>query len=164
MPTIAKNPIPEGMHSITPHLWFNGDCKKAIEFYQKAFSAELMAPVAFDTHQDTVMHAMLRIGNSNMMMADAWPDSPEKGPTSFSSVGMWLYVNDCDAAFNQACAAGCEVMMPMMDTFWGDRMGGVVDPFGHVWAIATHIRDMTAEEIAEAGRQAMGQASCPGPA
>jgi PhnB protein len=140
MPTPAKSPIPEGMHSVTPHLWFNGDCKKA-------FSAELMGPIAFDSHQDTVMHAMIRVGNSNMMMADAWPDSPEKGPTSFSSVGMWLYVNDCDAAFKQACAAGCEVLMPMMDTFWGDRMGKIRDPFGHCWAIASLKFVMTKEEV-----------------
>lgn len=150
MATPAKNPIPEGMHSITPHLWFNGDCKKAVEFYQKAFSAELMFPVMCDTHSDTVMHAMLRIGNSAMMMADAWPDSPEKGPVNSSSVGMWLYVNDCDAAFKQACAAGCEVLMPMMDTFWGDRMGKIVDPFGHCWAIASHKVIMSKEEIEEA--------------
>lgn len=147
MPTPAKNPVPEGMHTITPHMWFNGDCKKAVEFYQKAFNAELMGPIAFDSHHDTVMHAMLRIGTSNMMMADAWPDSPEKGPMTFSSVGMWLYVNDCDAVFAQACAAGCEVLMPMMDTFWGDRMAKVRDPFGHCWAIASHKVVFTKEEI-----------------
>lgn len=147
MPIAATNPIPEGMHSLTPHLWFNGNCKAAVEFYQKAFGAELLAPVAFDSHNEFVCHAMLRIGNSNFMMADAWPGSPERGPEGFANVGMWLYVKDCDALFEQACAAGCEVIMPIMDAFWGDRMGKVRDPFGHCWAIATHKLVMTKEEI-----------------
>lgn len=147
MPTPANKPIPEGMHSLTPHLWFNGNCHKAVDFYQKAFGAELMGPVAFDSENKTVMHAMLRIGDSHLMMADAWPNTPERGPQGFSSVGMWLYVKDCDAVFEQACKAGCEIIMPMMDAFWGDRMGKVRDPFGHCWAIATHKMVMTKEEI-----------------
>src|SRR5262249_40648369 len=121
MATPATRSIPEGMTSLTPHLWFNGNCKKAVEFYQKALGAELLGPVITDSKGMSVCHAMLRIGNSNMMMADAMPGSPEKGPESFASVGMWLYVNDCDGAFKKACEAGCEVIMPMMDAFWGDR-------------------------------------------
>lgn len=147
MATPATTPIPEGMHSLTPHLWFNGNCKKAVEFYQKAFNAEVLGPIAFDSKNEYVCHAMLRIGNSNFMMADAWPDSPERGPEGFANVGMWLYVADCDATFLQATKAGCEVIMPMMDAFWGDRMGKLRDPFGHCWAIATHKLVMTKEEI-----------------
>lgn len=150
MPTPALSPIPEGMHTITPYLWFNGDCQKAIQFYQKAFSAELMGEICLDEQADTVMHAMIKIGNSCLMLADAWPDSPEKGPTNFSTCGIWLYVNDSDAAFNQACAQGCEVLMPIMDTFWGDRFGKVRDPFGHCWAIATNKVTMTEEEMTQA--------------
>jgi PhnB protein len=78
MPTLATNPIPEGMHSLTPHLWFNGNCNEAVEFYQKAFAATLLAPMAFDSSKKHVRHAMLCIGDSNLMMADAWPGSPEK--------------------------------------------------------------------------------------
>ncbi len=147
MPTPAKNPIPEGMHNLTPHLWFNGNCKEAVSFYQKAFSAELVGPIAFDSHQEFVMHAILRIGDSNLMLADAWADSPERGPQGFSSVGMWLYVKDCDQVCEQAIKAGCEVIMPMMDSFWGDRMGKLKDPYGHCWAIATHKLVMSKEEV-----------------
>lgn len=147
MPTTATNPIPEGMHSLTAHMWFNGNCKEAVDFYQKAFGAELLGPVAFDSDGKKVMHAMLRFGNSNVMLADAWPGSPEKGPEGFASVGMWLYVKDCDAIFEQARKTGCEVVMPMMDAFWGDRMGKLKDPYGHCWAIATHKKIMTKDEI-----------------
>jgi PhnB protein len=146
MPTPANNPIPEGMHSLTPHLWFNGNCKQAVEFYQQTFGAELLGPVSYDPESKMVYHAMLRLGNSPLMMADAWPGSPEKGPDGFANVGMWLYVEDCDALFERACKAGCEVIMPMMDAFWGDRMGKLKDPFGHCWAIATHKFIMTEEE------------------
>ena len=147
MATPAPQPIPEGMNTLTPHLWFNGNCKKAVEFYQKAMGAELVGPISMDSQGMSVCHAMLRVGNSNFMMADALPDSPEKGPENFASVGMWLYVNDCDAVFKKACDAGCEVIMPMMDAFWGDRMGKVRDPFGHCWAIASHKIIMSKEEI-----------------
>ncbi len=147
MATPANFAIPEGMTSLTPHLWFNGNCKKAVEFYQKALGAELLGPVATDSSGTTVCHAMLRVGNSNFMLADAWPGSPEKGPEGSASMSMWLYVEDCDAAFTKACEAGCEVLMPMMDAFWGDRMGKVRDPFGHCWAIATYKFVMTKDEI-----------------
>lgn len=138
--------IPEGMHTLTPHLWFNGNCKDAIDFYQQAFGAELMCPAVMDDDNKTVMHVMMRLGDSNMMMADAWPNGPEAGPKGFSTTGMWLYVEDCDALFDRAVKAGCEVLMPMMDMFWGDRMGKVLDKFGHAWAIASHKWEMTKEE------------------
>lgn len=147
MATPAKSPIPEGMHTITPSLWFNGNCKDAIAFYQKAFNAELMGPIAFDDSGEGVMHAMMRIGNSPMMLADAWTDDSEKGPEAFTTVGMWIYTEDCDALFSVAEQAGCEEIMPMMDCFWGDRMGKLKDPFGHCWAIATHKMIFTKEEI-----------------
>lgn len=166
MPTTAPSPIPEGMHSLTPHLWFNGNCKEAVSFYQKAFGAELLAPVSYDSKSQWVCHAMLRIGDSNLMMADAQPNSMEKGPEGFACVGMWLYVKDCDAVFAKACAAGCEVVMPMMDAFWGDRMGKVKDPFGHCWAIASHKLVMSKEEMNqgmkewEAGMEPHGSGCC----
>ncbi|HXW54062.1 MAG TPA: glyoxalase/bleomycin resistance/extradiol dioxygenase family protein [Myxococcota bacterium] len=147
MSSLETNPIPEGMHSLTPHLWFNGNCKSAIEFYQRAFSAELLSPAAFDSKNELVCHAMLHIGDSNLLLADAWPNSHEQGPKGFSSAGMWLYVRDCDAVFAQAVSAGCEVIMPLMDAFWGDRMGKVKDPFGHTWAIATHKHAASEDEI-----------------
>jgi PhnB protein len=147
MPIKAPNAVPEGMNTITPHLWFNGNCKDAIDFYQRAFGAELMCPPAMDSEDKNVMHVMMRMGNSPIMMADAWPNGAESGPKGYGTVGMWLYVEDCDALFDRAVKAGCEVIMPMMDAFWGDRMGKVMDKFGHSWAIATHKWIMTQEEM-----------------
>ena len=152
MASNAKAPIPEGMHTATPYLWFNGNCAEAIQLYQKAFGAKLSGEVATGPGGDGVMHAMLRIGDANLMMADAWPGSWEKGPETAATMGLWLYVEDCDALFERAAGAGCEVVMPMMDAFWGDRMGKVKDPFGHCWAIATHKWEYTPEEI-EQGMQ-----------
>jgi len=139
------------MPTLTPHLWFNGDCSKAIEFYQRAFGAELLAKPVPSPGGDGVLHAMLRIGSSPIMMADAWPGSWEHGPKGSATMGLWVYVKDCDALLERATNAGCEVLMPVMDAFWGDRMGKVKDPFGHCWAIATHKYDLTPEEI-EAGK------------
>lgn len=153
MPTLAPNPIPEGMHSLTPHLWFNGNCKNAVEFYQKAFGAEVLGPISFDPEGKLVYHALLRLGNSPFMMADSWPGTGEQGPKEFTNVGMWLYVENCDALFERAIKAGCEVIMPMMDAFWGDRMGKLKDPFGHTWAIATHKFIVTEEEQEKAMKE-----------
>lgn len=147
MPVIAANFIPEGMHTLTPSLWFNGNCKEAINFYQNAFGAELLGPIAFDSSGEGVMHAMMKIGDSCLMLSDSWPDSEEQGPQSYTSVGLFLYVKDCDALFDRALKAGCEVIMPMTDVFWGDRMGKLKDPYGHAWAIATHKLVMTKDEI-----------------
>lgn len=143
----APKPVPEGMHTITTQLWFNGDCAEAVEFYQKAFGAELAGPVAKGPDGKGVMHAMLKMGNAQVMMADAWPDMWEKGPETSATAGLFVYVDDCDALFSRAAEAGCEVIFPMNDMFWGDRMGKVKDPFGHCWGIATHKWDYTPEEI-----------------
>ncbi|MCA9507628.1 MAG: VOC family protein [Myxococcales bacterium] len=150
MPKPAPSFIPHGMHTITPHLWFNGDCQKAIQFYQRAFDAEEVSLVYSEDKPQTVMHAMLKIGDSYLMMADAWPDTSEQGPVKTTSVGIWLYVEDCDALFKQAVGQGCKVVMPLMDAFWGDRFAKVRDPFGHCWAIATYKLLMNEEEIKQA--------------
>lgn len=143
----ALKPVPEGMHNITPELWFNGNCAEAIDFYKKAFNAQLAGEVHYSPDGKSVMHAMLRIGDSNIMMADAWPGGWEKGPVDGATAALFLYVEDCDALYNQALGAGCEMMYEMMDAFWGDRMGKVKDPFGHCWSIATAKWEMTPEEI-----------------
>lgn len=147
MPKKAPHPIPEGMHHITAHLWFNGNCREAVDFYQKAFGAELHSPMVDGPDGKSVMHAMLKFGDSNIMMADAWPGNWEQGPKDYATTGLFLYTEDCDALFQQALNAGCEEMEEMMDTFWGDRMGKVKDPFGHAWAIATYKWVMTPEEM-----------------
>jgi uncharacterized glyoxalase superfamily protein PhnB len=143
----APKPIPDGMNTITTHLWFSGNCSEAIEFYKKAFDAELVGE-AFPTPDGKgIMHAMLHFGDSNIMMADEFPDVWEQGPRENATAGMFLYVEDCDAVYNKAVKAGCEIMVPMDDAFWGDRFGKIKDPFGHTWAIATHKWIYTPEEM-----------------
>lgn len=143
----SVKPVPEGFHTVSMHLW-QQDCGKAIAFYKEAFGAEeLVRKLGPDGH--LVMHAVLRIGDTLVMMADEWPDSHERAPATAggTTIGMWIYVEDADAVFQQAVGAGAEVTMPIWDTFWGDRMGKVRDPFGHSWSIATHKEVLSDEEI-----------------
>ncbi len=149
MPEKAPKPVPEGMHTVTVNLWFNGNCQEAIDFYQKAFSAELAAPVVPAPDGKGIMHAMLKLGDSNIMMADVRPGQWEQGPKESATASMWCYVEDCDALYSQAVNAGCEVVEPMMDAFWGDRNGKVKDPFGHCWGIASHKWILTEDEMQE---------------
>ena len=147
--------IPNGMHSITPHLVCAG-AADAIEFYKKAFNATEMMRLAGP--EGKLMHGSIRIGDSVVMLTDEYPAWGSFGPKALkgSSVTIHLYVEDADSQFNQAVAAGCTVKMPPADMFWGDRYGVVQDPFGHVWSIATHIRDVSPEEI-----QAAAGKGCP---
>lgn len=142
-------PIPEGMHTVTPHLVCAG-AADAIEFYKKAFNAveggRLPGP------QGKIMHAQIRIGDSAVMLVDEFADWGCFGPKALkgSAVTIHLYVENVDAAFEQAVAAGAKVKMPVADMFWGDRYGIVEDPFGHNWSIATHKRDVSPEEMQKA--------------
>ncbi len=139
-------PIPDGMHTITPHLVCRG-AADAIAFYQKAFGAVELARLPGP--QDKLMHALIRIGDSPLMLVDEFPEWGSFGPQSLkgSPVTIHLYVEDVDAVVERAVAAGARVTMPVEDMFWGDRYGKLEDPFGHQWSIATHIRDASAEEI-----------------
>jgi PhnB protein len=139
-------PIPEGMASVTPHLTVEG-AADAIEFYKKAFDAREMARLPGPGGK--LMHAQIMIGDSHVMLADDFPDYGGFGPRHLkgSPVTIHLYVSDADAVFNRAVAAGATVRMPIADMFWGDRYGVITDPFGHHWSIATHIRDLTPDEI-----------------
>jgi len=143
----ASKPVPGEMHTITPHLYFNGNCEEAVDFYQKALGANLACPVMKGPEGKGVMHAMLQIGDSHVMLADACPGHREKGPSDGVTTGFWLYVENCDAWFQRAVDAGCEVLMQLNDAFWGDRFGQVKDPFGHCWSFATHKWDLTPEEM-----------------
>lgn len=150
------NPIPPGMHTVTPHIICAG-AAEAIDFYKRAFNAdELMRLPGPD---GKLMHGAIRIGDSVVMLADEYPDWNALGPNARqgTTVTLSLYVEDADHQFAQATAAGCSVHMPLEDMFWGDRYGIVKDPYGHLWAIATHVRDVSAEEI----RAAAGK-GCPG--
>jgi len=144
--------IPAGMHSVTPHLVCAG-AAEAIEFYKRAFNAvetgRLPGPGG------KLVHAQIRIGDSAVMLVDEMPEHGALGPKTLKStpVTLHLYVEDADAFFERALAAGATVRMPLTDMFWGDRYGQLEDPFGHRWAVATHIRDVSGEQM----RQAMGK-------
>jgi PhnB protein len=140
-------PIPSGFHTLTPHLVVKG-ASKAIEFYKKAFGAEEIGRVAGPDGK-SLIHADLRIGDSHVFLVDEFPEMDCRGPESIggTSVTIHMYVEDVDAAFGKAVAAGAQVKMPLSDMFWGDRYGVLVDPFGHAWSIATHKADVTPEEI-----------------
>lgn len=146
MATNAVKPIPEGMHTLTPHIVCEG-ASDALAFYKKAFNAEEL--VRLPGPNGKIMHASIRIGDSVLMMMDDFPEWGTLGPKALkgSPVVLHLYVKDADAAIQQAVAAGAQVTMPAADMFWGDRYGQVVDPFGHRWSIATHKQDLTPEEI-----------------
>src|SRR5579863_1020384 len=138
--------VPEGTHTVTAHLFVRGG-DKAIEFYQKAFGAEVVG--VHHTPDGKVMHAALQIGDSRVMLADEWPAFGSSSPRSLggSPVVLNIYVEDVDALFNRAVAAGATVTMPLADMFWGDRYGQVVDPFGHKWALGKHIEDVAPDEL-----------------
>ena len=150
-------PIPEGMHSVTPHLVCS-DAAKAIDFYKKAFGAVETARMA--TPDGKIMHAAVKIGDSTVMLVDEFPQWGSLGPNALKGtpVTLHIYLKDVDAAFAKAVDAGATVKMPLEDMFWGDRYGQVTDPFGHVWSMATHTRDLTPEQMAE-GMKSM-QAPC----
>ncbi|MGI4848351.1 MAG: VOC family protein [Janthinobacterium lividum] len=146
METSTVKPIPEGMHSITPHLVCAG-AAEAIAFYKKAFGAVEGGRLA--GKDGKLVHAQLRIGDSALMLVDEMPQWNCLGPKALgnSPVTMHLYVNDVDASFAQALGAGATVKMPVQDMFWGDRYGVVIDPYGHFWSLATHIRDVSPEDM-----------------
>jgi len=151
----AVKPIPEGMRSLTPHLVCAG-AAEAIEFYKRAFNAIELGRMPGPDGK--LMHAMVKIGDSMLMLVDEFPQFGSVGPKALngSPVTIHLYVEDADATVKQAESAGAKVTMPVADMFWGDRYGRLEDPFGHQWSVATHTRDVTPEEM----KQAMGQQPC----
>ena len=143
-------PIPAGYHSVTPSLTFK-DSKKAIEFYQKAFGAEVLDTFP-NLNGGGLMHATIQIGDSIMMMGDEMPGqgSCKSAETvGGSPITLFLYASDVDSSFKRAVDAGAEVAMPVSDMFWGDRAGSIKDPFGYCWMIATHKQDLTMEQMRE---------------
>lgn len=138
--------IPDGYYSLTPYVYVK-DAAEAIEFYKKAFAAT--ETVRMPGPGGKIMHAEVKIGNSILMLADENPEQHALSPqTRGGSTGsVMFYTDDVDAVFNNAVAAGAMAAMPPTDMFWGDRMGHLVDPFGHQWAIATHKEDVSEEEI-----------------
>ena len=153
----AKNPVPEGQHSISPHLTVKG-ATQAIDFYKKAFGAK-------ELHRSLgpnglIMHAAMQVGDSLFFLNDEMP-MPEggKSPLSYggSAVTINFYSPDADKYYKQALAAGARETLPIADQFWGDRYGIVTDPYGHKWAIATRKEDLTPEEMDRRGKEFMAQ-------
>ena len=144
----SVSPVPEGFTTLTPHIAVRG-ASKAIEFYKKAFGAEEMCRMP-GPDGETVMHAELQIGNARLMLGEEMPQSDyftSPAKLSGTTLALHLYVEDVDKAFQRATDAGATVTMPVMDAFWGDRYGKVTDPFGHEWSLATHMKDLTPEEM-----------------
>ena len=144
----AKSAIPQGLHSVTPHLILDNTAK-AVEWYKQAFGAtEVGRAVGPD---GAVMHTTIHIGNSVLYANDPMGGGKSAKALGGSPIGLWIYTEDCDAMYNRAVASGAEVppgpMGQMQDQFWGDRCGTVIDPFGYQWTIATHKEDFTPEEM-----------------
>jgi PhnB protein len=144
--TSAVKPIPEGYHSVTPYLIVDG-ATQAIQFYKDAFGAK--ERFRMPGPGGKVMHAELEIGDSVVMLADEFPDMNVRGPKSFggSAVSLYIYMEDVDAVVARAVKAGATLSKPVADQFYGDRTGQVEDPFGHRWGVATHVEDVSPEEI-----------------
>ena len=138
------DPIPAGYHSVTPYLMVR-DAARAIAFYRDAFGAQEV--MRFDDPAGRIAHAEISIGDSHVMLADETGEFVGPQTLGGAGVSLLLYVEDVDATFARAVAAGATVRRPVADQFYGDRTGTLADPFGHVWSIATHREDVSAEEM-----------------
>jgi PhnB protein len=147
--------IPDGYHSVTPYLIVNGGAR-AIEFYKQAFGAEEV--FRMDGPDGSIGHAEIKIGDSHVMLADEHPEMGARSPQSIggSPVSLMVYVEDVDAVVGRAVEAGAELTRPVANQFYGDRTGGVKDPFGHAWYIATHVEDVPFDELKKRAAAAHG--------
>jgi len=147
-------PIPEGYHTITPILTVQ-DAAQAIEFYREAFGAQERYRMPTPDGK-AVAHAEMKIGDSLFMLGGEMPGQECKSPQALGGtpVGLYIYVEDVDKAFDRAVAAGAVVKQSVQDMFWGDRMGSVADPSGHIWTLGTHVEDVSPEEMDKRGRKA----------
>lgn len=156
------NPIPKGHEGVIAHIVVDG-CNEAIEFYKKAMGAEEICRLP--SPDGRIMHAEIRIGDAVVYLCDDFPEfcgGQKRNPKALgaSTVTLTQYVKDCDAAIDRAVKAGATLKMPASDMFWGDRYGGVTDPYGHEWSFCTHIQDMTDEEITKAGQEMFAGGGC----
>ena len=157
---MAVKPVPDGFNTVSTYLVVKNSVK-ALEFYQKAFGAEAGLRMPGPDGNSTI-HAEMRIGDSTVLLGDENPQWGMKAPQTLggSPSSLHLYVDDADKLFNRAVEAGCEVKAPMMDAFWGDRYGKVVDPFGHEWGIATHKEDLNDEEMGKKAAEFFASMDC----
>jgi PhnB protein len=149
---MAASAVPAGYHTVTPYLVVR-DAAKAIDFYKRAFGATEVMRMAMPDGK--IMHAEIKIGDSHVMLTD---ENPQWGCTSPLTLGgvatsILLYVDSVDSRFKQALDAGAKEMRPLQNQFWGDRMGTLTDPFGHVWSLATHFEDVSPEEMHRRGQE-----------
>ena len=154
-PASKVKPMPSGMHSVTPHIICAG-ATDALEFYKKAFGATEMTRLPGPDGK--LMHGSFRIGDSAVMLAEESEKHGVFGPKHLkgSPVTIHLYVDDADAFVAHAAEAGAKVTMPVAEMFWGDRYGRLQDPFGHIWSVATHVRDVTPDEMKQAMQSMKG--------
>lgn len=147
--------IPEGLHGVIPHLIIK-NASAAIEFYKKALGAEELLRMPGPDGK-SVGHSHLRIGGGHLFLCDEFPGGNCRAPTSIggTSVSLHIYVEDVDAAFDRAVKAGGKPVMPPTDMFWGDRFGKLADPYGHEWSLASHVEDVSPDEMARRGKEAM---------
>lgn len=155
------SPIPPGQEGLIPHLVCE-PCTEAIEFYKQAFGAEELYRMPMPD-EPRLMHAAIAIDGRPVFLADDFPefcDGKARTPQALGGTPVTIhrYVTDCDAAIKRAEAAGATVIMPPEDMFWGDRYGVIVDPYGHSWSLATHVRDLTPEDIDAGARKMFDQA------
>jgi PhnB protein len=151
------NYIPQGFHSVTPYLTVK-DAKKAIDFYKRAFGAR--ERVVMPMPDGKIGHAELQIADSIVMLGEECPEHGNVSPQTLegSAVGLALYVQDVDNAFNRAVSAGASVKEAVSDKFWGDRAGSLTDPFGHKWMLLTHVEDVPPDEMKERMAEAFSAA------
>ena len=151
-------PIPEGYRTLTTYLTVE-NAAEAIDYYKNAFGAK--ERIRMEAPDGKIGHAELEIGDSLLMLSDAFPGATSRPPTELggTTAGAFMYVEDVDAVVKRAVESGATVTMEVADQFWGDRFGSISDPFGHLWSIATHVEDVPPEEMAERAKAAMAEMS-----
>lgn len=143
---MAVKPIPDGYHTVTPYLIVR-DAERALAFYRQAFGAR--ETLRLEGPGGRIGHAEIKLGDSTVMLADECPEMRARSPLALGGtpVHLLLYVEDVDAQMERAVATGAQVIRPVKDQFYGDRSGTLYDPFGHMWTVATHVEDVSPEEM-----------------
>ncbi len=153
---MTTQPIPEGYHTLTTYLTME-NAAEAIDYYKDVFRAK--ERIRMEAPDGKIGHAELEIGDSLLMLSDAFPGATSRPPTELggTTAGAFMYVEDVDAVVKRAVESGATITMEIADQFWGDRFGSITDPFGHSWSIATHVEDVPPEEMAERAKAAMAE-------
>ena len=155
---MTTQPIPEGYRTLTTYLTIE-NAAEAIDYYKDVFGAK--ERIRMEAPDGKIGHAELEIGDSLLMLSDAFPGATSRPPTELggTTAGAFMYVEDVDAVVKRAVESGATITMEIADQFWGDRFGSISDPFGHLWSIATHVEDVPPEEMAERAKAAIAEMS-----